>query len=104
MMFRISQLYSYVRKIRNHEAKDKYHRIIQVNEYTQYYLYAICDITPKLVPFLEQNGFTKTSDGLGYYYFNNPYNAYFEILSYNKVLYDAMKRNRILFDKLGLKQ
>ena len=98
----ISQLYSYVRKIRNNEAKDRYHRPILVNESTKYYLYAVCDIQPKLMPFIDQNGFTKTPDGLGYYDFNKIYNAYFEILSYNKILNDARKRNRVLFDKLGL--
>ena len=100
----ISQLYTYVRKIRSLEAKDKYHRIIHVNESTKYYLYAICDITPKLLPFIDQNGFTKTPDNLGYYNFNKPYNAYFEILSYDKILNDARKRNRVLFDKLGIEK
>ena len=98
----ISQLYSYVRKIRNGEANDRYHRSILVNEATKYYLYAVCDIQPKLMPYIDQNGFTKTPDGLGYYDFNKTYNAYFEILSYNKILNDARKRNRVLFDKLGL--
>jgi parvulin-like peptidyl-prolyl isomerase len=100
----ISQLYSYVRKIRNNEAKDKYHRTILVNNSTKYYLYAVCDITPKLLPFIDQNGFTLTPDNLGYYNFNKTYNAYFEVLSYDKILYDAKKRNRVLFDKLGLEK
>lgn len=29
-------------------------------------------------------------------------NAYIEILSYDKIISDAKKRNRILFDKLGI--
>ena len=98
----ITQLYSYVRKIRSREARDKYHRIINVNDSTKYYLYAICDITDKLLPFLDQNGFTQTPDNLGYFNFNKPYNAYFEVLSYDKILNDARKRNKVLFDKLGL--
>jgi len=98
----IAQLHSYVRKIRANEAKDKYHRPIIVNASTKFYLYAVCDITPKLTPFIEDNGFAKTPDDLGYYTFNKNYNAYFEILSYDKILNDAEKRNRILFDKLGI--
>jgi len=92
----IGQLYSYVRRIRNNEAKDKYHRPIHVNNSTKYYLYAICDITPKLLPYIDQNGFTVTPDNLGYYNFNKPYNAYFEIISYDKLFNDAQKRNRVL--------
>jgi hypothetical protein len=98
----IKQLYSYVRKIKSGEAKDKYHRAIHVNESTKYYLYAVCDITPKLQPFIDDNEFTKTPDNLGWYKFNKTYNAYFEILSYDKILNDARKRNRVLFDKLGI--
>jgi len=98
----ISQLYSYIRKIRSGEAKDKYHRMIHVNDSTKYYLYAVCDITSKLLPYIEQYGFTRTPDNLGYYDFNKTYNAYFEVLSYDKILNDAKKRNRVLFDKLGI--
>lgn len=39
----------------------------------------------------------KISDG-----FNKSYNAYFEVLSYDKILNDAKKRNQVLFDKLGI--
>jgi len=98
----ITQLYDYVRKIRNGEAKDKYHRPIRVNNSTKYYLYAVCDVTSKLNRFIEQYSFTRTPDMLGYYNFNKTYNAYFEILSYDKILHDAKKRNRVLFDKLGI--
>lgn len=98
----ITQLYDYVRKIRNGEAKDKYHRPIRVNDSTKYYLYAVCDVTSKLDRFIEQYSFTRTPDMLGYYNFNKTYNAYFEILSYDKILHDAKKRNRVLFEKLGI--
>ena len=100
----INQLYSYVRKIRSGKAKDKYGRIIHVNGSTKFYLYAICDMTPSLLPFIENGGFKPTPDNLGYYDFNERYNAYFEILSYDKMLNDTKKRNRVLFDKLGLEK
>jgi len=98
----ISQLYDYVWKIRNGEAKDKYHRPIRVDNSTKYYLYAICDITKTLERCIEKYGFTLTPDKLGYYGFNPTYNAYIEVLSYDKILNDAKKRNRVLFDKLGI--
>ncbi len=98
----ITQLYDYVRKIRIGDAKDKYHRPIKVNTSTKYYLYAVCDVTSRLERFIEQYSFTPTPDLLGYYNFNKTYNAYFEILSYDKILNDAKKRNQVLFDKLGI--
>lgn len=98
----ITQLYDYVRKIRRGDAKDKYHRPIKVCSSTKYYLYAVCDVTNKLERFIEQFSFTQTPDLLGYYTFNKTYNAYFEILSYDKILNDVKKRNQVLFDKLGI--
>ena len=98
----ISQLYGYIRKIREGKAKDKYHRPIRVNESTKYYLYAVCDVTDSLMPYIDLHSFTPTPDLLGYYDFNKTYNAYFEVLSYDKILNDAKKRNRVLFEKLGI--
>jgi len=98
----ITQLYDYVHKIRSGEAKDKYGRIIKVGKTTKYYLYAICDITSKLERILENNAFKPTPDNLGYYFYNDRNNSYFEILSYDKILNDAKKRNRVLFEKLGI--
>ena len=47
-------------------------------------------------------GARRTPDNLGYYGFNEALNAYYEVISYTKLLSDAQKRNRVLFDKLNL--
>ena len=99
----ITQLYKYLRKIRDGKAKDKFHRPINVNDSTKYYLYAICDHrVSTLQTVIADNEFTETPDRLGYYKFHKTYNAYFEILSYDKIVNDAKKRNRVLFEKLGI--
>ena len=66
------------------------------------YLYAVCDITTTLEQILDFHDFSQTPDKLGYYKYNDKMNAYIEILSYDKIINDAKKRNRILFDKLGI--
>ena len=48
--------------------------------------------------------FNEMPDINGYFLFSNSYNAYIEILSFNKVLQDCKKRNNILFKKLGLEK
>ena len=45
-------------------------------------------------------GFDETIDGLGMFRMKD--NQYIEVLTYDKILNDAKKRNKILFDKLGL--
>ena len=46
--------------------------------------------------------YNKTSDNEGYFYNLAQGNGYIEIISYDKLIRDAERRNRILFDKLGL--
>ncbi len=73
-----------------------------VTDNTQFYLYALCDITPSLESVIESMNFTKTPDRLGAYFYNSNLHAYIEVLSYDKVRNDSEKRNRILFEKLGI--
>ena len=98
----ITQLYGYVKKLRSGTAKDKDGRVIRVGNRTKFYLYAVCDVTPSLESILDFYNFSQTPDKLGYYMFNDNLNAYVEILSYDKIINDAQKRNKILFDKLGI--
>ena len=98
----IQQMLGYVDKLKTNRVKDKDGRIINVDTNTQFYLYAVCDITPNLIKVADDRDFVKTPDGRGYYRYHDKKKAYIEILSYDKVIQDAMKRNKILFDKLGL--
>lgn len=98
----ITQLFDYVDKILSGEARDKAGRPIKANENTKFYLYAVCDVTPKLYRILRQRGFNATPDGMGYFLNNSTYNAYVEVLPFDKMINDSKKRNRVLFEKLGL--
>ena len=52
--------------------------------------------------YFDFHDFSQTPDKMGYYKYNDKMNAYIEILSYDKIINDAQKRNKILFDKLGI--
>lgn len=98
----VTQLLDYAKKIKDGKAEDSRHRPIYAFETTQFYLYAVCDITPTLVRVLENMSFTRTSDNLGAYFYNQEQHAYIEVLSYDKIRNDSEKRNKVLFDKLGI--
>lgn len=98
----LRQIYNYIRELKSGKAKDKDDMTLRIADDTRFYCYIIADPTDKLVQILEDNGFTRTPDGDGYYFFNTTHNAYVEMISYRKLLEDAKKRNRILFDKLGI--
>ena len=85
----VNQLQDYVEKIRKGKVKDSRHRPIRVTDTTQFYLCAVCDITPSLERVLQKMDFTQTPDNMGAY-------------GYNKLLNDAEKRNKVLFTKLEL--
>ena len=96
----IDQINNYIREIKSQRKKDKNGRPIIYNENTPFYCYIICDLTPKINTYAEDRGFVKTPDNMGYYSYNPNHKAYTEIISFDKLIGDAKKRNRILIDKL----
>ncbi len=99
----IAQVYGYIDDLRARKARGPCNEVIEVKSETRYFCYIIADMTDKLRLLCKrQSGFKAMSDNDGYYGYNEVYKAYFEIVSYRKVLGDSRKRNRVLFDRLGL--
>ncbi|NEN75920.1 ATP-binding protein [Pelistega sp. NLN82] len=63
--------------------------------------YLIADLTPSLRNQVFGR-YHKTADNEGYFYNLAEGNGNIEIVSYDKLVKDALRRNRMLFDKLGL--
>ena len=98
----ITQINKYAREIIEGEAKDKDDREFDVRQNTPIYAYIICDLTKKLKSFAKDAGYKLLPNGDGFFSFNDNYNMYIEILSFDKVLNDSKERNRVLFEKLNL--
>lgn len=98
----ITQVYDYVDKIRAGKVKDRRGRLIPVTQSTPFYCYAICDLTEKLKKQAGNADLRPTPDGLGFFGYNKHHECYIEVISYDKVVGDAKKRNQVLFDKLHL--
>lgn len=100
----ITQVDNYIFDLLEGKVKNRSGRFIQIDRDTPFYIYIVCDITPSLKRIIDKRGeLHPTPDGNGYFaYRNASYSAYIEILPFEKVMEDAKKRNRILFDKLGL--
>jgi hypothetical protein len=85
------------------KVKGRNGRFVEVNDKTPFYIYIVCDITPSLEKILKRREFDPTPDGKGFFKIKSKhYSAYFEVLPFEKVLADAQKRNRILFEKLNI--
>ncbi|MFC0875531.1 hypothetical protein ACE01N_03005 [Saccharicrinis sp. FJH2] len=99
----VDQVLQYIRTIRTNQAFDrKGKRIDFISENTPFYAYIILDFNESIKYVLDDKDFKKTPDLMGYFKFHENYNAYMEVISYQKLIKDAKMRNRILFDKLGL--
>lgn len=98
----IAQINRYAREIIEGEAKDKNSREFDFRENTPIYAYIVCDLTKKLKAYAKDGGYRLLPNGDGYFFFNDNYNMYVEIMSFDKILNDSRERNRVLFDKLNL--
>ena len=99
----VSQVFQYIDDIRSGKAKDKYGRPITPSDILKnipIYCYIISDLTEKMVKFSRNAQLRLTPDGEGYFGYDLERKAYIEVVSYNKLIDDATKRNQILFDKL----
>jgi len=98
----IAQVYNYIDLIRKGEAKDKDGQELAIQKNVPFYGYIIADMTKSLRRLAGNAMLTRTPDNMGYYGYNQNYDAYIEIISYQKLVADAQKRNQILFKKLNL--
>ncbi|MBC3936736.1 ATP-binding protein [Undibacterium sp. CY7W] len=97
----VEQILRYVRKIKDGEAKSVKGKTIN-GQRIPFYAYIICSLTPKIRQIAADRDFTPTADDEGYFFFHKNSGCYIEILSYDKMLGDAKKRNRAFFDKLQI--
>ncbi|MQR02325.1 Shedu immune nuclease family protein [Glaciimonas soli] len=97
----VEQVLRYVRKIKDGEAKSLKGKTIN-SQQIPFYAYIICSLTPKMKQIASDRDFTPMADNEGYFLYHKTRGCYIEIMSYDKMLNDAKKRNRAFFDKLQI--
>lgn len=99
----IDQVLEYIEQIRAGKAKKTDGRHLVINAESPFFVYIISDITPNLKTIISRRGiFTATPEADGYFGYAKDHKAYIEILSFEKLIRDANKRNRVWFKKLGI--
>ncbi len=96
----VNQVGEYVDLIRQGKKKKANGQSFSITDGTLFRCYVICDLTDKMRIHCLNSGLIPTADNLGFTGFNQYRHSYIEVISYNKLLSDAKKRNEILFDKL----
>lgn len=95
-----TQAISYIEDIRDGSAKFRDGRPINDLRDVRFFVYLIVDRSKTLHKVLSAWGFHETSDGRGYFKHND--RAYFEVITYEKLIDDAILRHKAFFDKLHL--
>jgi hypothetical protein len=98
----VDQILEYIELLREGSQRSRTGRMLQPSNNTTYFGYAICDLHPRLKKELKRHSLRELPDGRGMFHFFEDHRAYIEVISYDKLLDDARKRNRVLFEKLAL--
>lgn len=99
----IDQVTGYVLKLRKpDQIRDERGREIYLDKRIPIYCYVICDLTSSIREILEVRNYKPLLDNQGYIFYNDNLNAVIEVISFDKLLIDAKKRNKVLFKKLNL--
>jgi hypothetical protein len=97
-----TQVAKYIDDIKEGKATTVAGRPMPIPSNLPFYCYIVCDITPTLRGWARLFELQDTPDSLGFYGYKRAFNAYFEVISYSKLVADAEKRNKVFFQKLGL--
>lgn len=98
----IEQALGYLDRIRQGRVQTVSGRLIPGSEQIPGFCYVLCDLTPTVVQRCKMHDAIRTSDGLGYFFYNKSYGAYVEVISFDRLVNMATERNKAFFDKLGL--
>ncbi|MBX6950357.1 ATP-binding protein [Providencia rettgeri] len=98
----IDQALSYLERVREGKVTTKNGRPIPGNHDIPGYCYVLCDLTESMHRRCRRGNLRITSDGMGYFGYNDPSHAYIEVISFDQLVKAAGERNRAFFDKLGL--
>lgn len=100
----VEQVIRYVEKIKQGDAKTAKQKSFGPGlANTPFYAYILCSLTPRIQQIAANRDFTLMPDGQGYFQFHRNSGCYIEILSFDKVLNDAKKRNRSFFERLQIR-
>ena len=98
----IKQIMDYLDLIKQSKVTTSMGRPINNSDGIPKFCYVICDLTPRILSLCKRYDATPTNDEDGYFFYSKSYKAYFEVISFDRLVNAAKERSRAFFDKLGL--
>lgn len=97
------QIIKYIRKLKNAGQINGYNnQVYGLASNVLFTCYVIGDLTREMKEKLEDSDFDTIDNGNKYFKYHDKHNAYFEFISFNKLVKDAKLRNKIFNKKLNL--
>ena len=98
----IEQVYRYIELLRSGKAKDRHGKPINLPANLPIHAYVICDFTPTLHKHAKDRDFLPAADAQSYFNFHRNHGAFTEIMTFDKLIETAQRRNAILFKQMGM--
>lgn len=98
----IEQCLNYLQRVRQGGIKTAKGRPIPNADRVPGFCYVIADLTRTLESRCLMHQLKPTDDGMGYFGYHEPFNAYIEVISFERLINIANQRNRAFFDVIGL--
>ena len=100
------QTMDYIKKIREGFYEDRRGQKVKASESTKFYCFIVCDTDDqKIQSMIERDQFQPIYGGVeGYSLYHLKYQAYVELVPFQKILRDAERKHRAFFERIGLIQ
>jgi hypothetical protein len=99
----VQQALDYLHRVRKGKVTTADGRPIPNAESIPGFCHVVCDISQFVKDRCTlHHDLNITSDGMGFFGYKKGYNAYVDVISYDRLVKAAMERNRAFFDRLGL--
>ncbi|MET8352514.1 ATP-binding protein [Micromonospora sp. NPDC005206] len=98
----IEQCLNYLQRVRDGGVRTAKGRPIPGVDRVPGFCYIIADLTTSLISRCRMHRLNPTDDGMGFFGYHEHFNAYIEVISFDRLLSIANQRNRAFFDVVGL--
>ena len=98
----VSQALRYLKQVRDGKVMTASGRPIRGAQQLPGFCYVVADLTPTMIERCMVANYYLTPDEGGFFGYNHNYQSYVEVISFDRLLEMARRRNHAFFDRLGL--
>ncbi len=98
----VAQAVRYIKEMRASQVFKRDKHVFRISDSVPIHIFVVCHIVDELLSHIDAYNPIQTPDGEGRIIYLHHYKAYIEVISFEKLIADARKRNEAFFRKLGI--